>query len=327
MFRTKVISDFKEVDEIWVFTHYLGLTEQLSGQSVNMLSPLTPEKDPSFFLFYENDRYYFKDFSLNVGGDCYALIQYKFGYQSKSEAVSKVWHDYEQYMQGNAVELGEHSYDGALFKKRSRFHLKDYAMRKWTNWDFKYWAQYGIGAELLEQHNVSSLSSVKMVKVDEQGVYEFFVQRELLYGYFDKRGELYMVYQPGNKPKFLKVKEVIQGLHLITGAGGNNNLLITKSLKDIMGFKTLGIPDYDVIAPATENSNLPPDLVNWLKNDRKYKKITTLFDTDDAGKRASEKYQIEYGFNPINWNLAKDLTDALADWSSGYVKVKLLKEL
>jgi DNA primase len=53
---------------------------------------------------------------------------------------------------------------------------------------------------------------------------------------------------------------------------------------------------------------------------KKYKKVFVLFDNDDAGKQSAERYGSKYSLPIIDFNLSKDIADALRDHSVDKVR-------
>ena len=317
--RTKnIITQFNEVDEEWCFQFYLGLTEKLEGQPVEMLTPFKEERTPSFFLFCEK-RYFFKCYSTNNGGDIYDLVRLMFKYPNKAIAVSRVFWDYENYLNASGQEYKLNDYSGTSYREHKRFHVESYEMRGWNNIDAQFWGKYFVGSSLLEQYFISPLKLVQLAKTENGVESRAKLERPLLYGYFRKTGDLYKIYQPGNSIKYIKVADYIQGTEQLSL--NRPNLLITKSLKDIVGFRGLGIEEWDVIAPESENALIPADYMEVYK--KRYKNIKTLFDNDEAGERAKLLYKEVYGLGFLDFNLGqKDLTDSLE--VNGKEKVKQL---
>ena len=317
--RTKnIITQFNEVDEEWCFQFYLGFTEKLEGQPVEMLTPFKEERTPSFFLFCEK-RYFFKCYSTNNGGDIYDLVRLMFKYPNKAIAVSRVFWDYENYLNASGQEYKLNDYSGTSYREHKRFHVESYEMRGWNNIDAQFWGKYFVGSSLLEQYFISPLKLVQLAKTENGVESRAKLERPLLYGYFRKTGDLYKIYQPGNSIKYIKVADYIQGTEQLSL--NRPNLLITKSLKDIVGFRGLGIEEWDVIAPESENALIPADYMEVYK--KRYKNIKTLFDNDEAGERAKLLYKEVYGLGFLDFNLGqKDLTDSLE--VNGKEKVKQL---
>ena len=59
-----------DIPSYWVFEHYCKLDTKLVGQDVKITSPFNPgEKNPSFCIYVKGNRYFFKDFSTDNGGN------------------------------------------------------------------------------------------------------------------------------------------------------------------------------------------------------------------------------------------------------------------
>ena len=80
----------------------------------------------------------------------------------------------------------------------------------------------------------------------------------------------------------------------------------------------------EVIAPNSENTIIKPYIIENLKN--KYKKCITLFDNDEAGKKAIDNYKKMYDIKGVYLDISKDLSDSVKD--QGFNKIhKILKPL
>lgn len=325
MLRTKnLITRFEELDELWAFEYFLrpfGLTEKLQGQSINIPSPFKKEDTPSFFLFNENNRYFFKCFASDLGGDVYTLAQHLLNKANKADAIDFVWGEYENFLNGNGKTWELNSYSDIQYTKKVRFHIKDVELRGWNEHDKEFWQPFYVNRTALEDHNVAALSKIIMNKVSNEGVSDFIIENRLMYGFFSKTGELYKIYQPGRKKgKYLRVRDYIQGLDQLSDT--NEHLIVKKALKDIMCFKALQIPNWDALAPNSEGELFHKDFVSFLKG--RYKKIYTLFDTDSAGKKASAKWQNELGIPPLPFDMGyKDLSDTMKELRRPAVKPKI----
>lgn len=324
MLRTKnIITQFNEVDEEWAFQFYLGLTERLEGQPIEMLTPFKEERTASFFLFCEK-RYFFKCYSTNNGGDIYDLVRIMFKYPNKAIAVSRVFWDYENYLNASGQEYKLNDYSGTSYREHKRFHVESYEMRGWNSIDAQFWGKYFVGSSLLEEYFITPLKLVNLAKTENGVESKAKLERPLLYGYFRKTGDLYKIYQPHNQVKFIKVNDFVQGSEQLSL--DKPYLLITKSLKDIVGFRALRLSNWDCISPESENALLPSDYVDVYK--RRYQKIVTLFDRDESGQRASSLYKEVYGISALDFSWGeKDLTDTLEAKGYDWVQEKMIHSL
>jgi 5S rRNA maturation endonuclease (ribonuclease M5) len=167
---------------------------------------------------------------------------------------------------------------------------------------------YGIGSKLLKFYDVSALESYKMIKEENGETKELNIKGSFIYGYFRSDGTLYKIYQPKVKDsKFIKIKEYIQGTEQLTYQ--TEYLVICSSLKDMMSLKALGYNNVECVAPDSENTLIGEQVIEAYKH--KYKGICTLFDNDEAGIKAMNKYKEKYNIPFLHLEIEKDLSDAV----------------
>ncbi len=104
-----------------------------------------------------------------------------------------------------------------------------------------------------------------------------------------------------------KVSDYIQGSEQVTFEA--KYLVVTKSLKDIMSFKTLGIGNVETIAPDSENTVIAENIMK--KYIHKYAKIILIFDNDEPGIEAAKTYKKRYGFEYVVLPFEKDISDTV----------------
>lgn len=259
-----------------------------------ILSPFTNEKTPSCYFTVKNGSYFFKDFSSGKGGDGIQFVKELFG-ENYWEASKRIIKDYNTFiMNGGVLSLSS-------FKERSRYTVDCFDIRDWTSKDQYFWTRFNIGSKLLSLYNVRPLKSYCLFNGDNR----ICINGEYIYGYFKSDGTLYKIYQPYNaKYKFLKLQPYIQGEEQVEG---QPYLLYSKALKDIMSIKSFKFR-LDIKAPDSENTLIPKHIVQ--KDLKTYKKVLVLFDNDEAGIKASQKYLDTYGINPVYLNYGeKDVSD------------------
>lgn len=306
MISTKnLITDLSQIPREWVFEYYLNLKEKLSGQDVKILSIFNArDKVPSMFIYYDvvSKFYKFKDFSSGNQGDSIELVKALFNMPTRGHAAYKILEDYQIYIKNNTVAVVDILY-------HDKYKVVDYEMRHWTNFDQTYWMGYKIGSKMLARYNVIPLSFFTMSKLGLDGVkISYTFKRSYVYGYFRNDGSLYKIYMPKNTDKkFIKVENYIQGIDQLRY--DCKYLLITSSLKDLMAFNKLGISNIEAIAPDSENTMIGEKAIGELKP--YYEKIVVLFDNDDPGIKAAQRYKDKYGFNTILLPMEKDLSDSV----------------
>jgi hypothetical protein len=319
MISTKnLICDLTDVPREWVFEHYLNLTEKLTGQDIKMKSIFnTREKTPSMCIYLDrNGIYKYKDFSSGNGGDAISLVQTLFNLPTRGSASYKIIEDYNQYVLNNGYNPIK------SYKQHSKFKVTDYEMRHWNTLDQKYWMGFHIGSRLLSRYNVVPLEYYIMQKTDENdSVSSMTIKGNYIYGYFREDGTLYKIYQPKVKEsKFIKVRDYIQGTEQLVF--DKPYLIITSSLKDLMAYHKLKISNSEAIAPDSENTMIPENIMSSISS--KYQGVCVLFDNDEAGIRAAEKYKLRYGFDYVVLELEKDLSDAIKVHGIDKVRESLL---
>jgi hypothetical protein len=282
MFNTKnLVHSVKQVPDAWIFEHFCQIPEKLSGQDVKIRSLWTRDSNPSMCIYYDGIKsiYRFKDFSSGKHGDALTLVKEltQLDFHKASKLVVEQYNDFVLHNNGG--------YDVQEFKQASRYKVTHHAVRNWSTQDQYYWTQFNIGSRLLEEHCVAPLEHYTMER-DEKSL---TIQGNYLYGYFKKDGTLYKIYQPKTlEKKFIKVSSYIQGTEQLKG---HRFLLITSSLKDLMALKSLKL-HIDIIAPDSENSMIRKEqMEQYLKS---YEKVIVMFDYDDAGILAMQKYQETY---------------------------------
>jgi len=314
---SNIIASISDVPREWVFEYYLNLKEKLHGQDVKMLSVFSSkDKVPSMFIYFdvESNTYKFKDFSSGYQGDHVALVMHMFNYSIRWRAVYKIIEDYEDYLNTHK------SFEKVEYKHYDKYKVTDFQIRSWNNLDADYWKKYMISSKMLSEHNVHPLDYFVMSKTEDDILSEIKFEKPYVYGYFRNDGELYKIYMPKNADKkFIKVQNYIQGMDQLKY--DKKYLIIVSSLKDLMAFKALGIKNIEVIAPDSENSMIPKNIIENLKS--KYEKILVLFDNDEPGLNSMIKYNTRYDLNYINLNLEKDLSDSIKRYGLDIIRDEL----
>ncbi len=311
MFSTRnLVNTHNDVPSYWVFQYYLNLPEVLTGQAVKIKSIFNAnERTPSMCIYVDSSRneYMFKDFSTGTYGSKIDLVKTIFSIDY-GLAVSKILDDYNSYVKKNG------SVDVTI-NPAAKWEIDNIKTRTWNTDDADYWLQFRIGTSLLNKYNVKPLEYYNMVRVDNGKVDKIKIESACMYGYYTKDGSLYKVYKPKSKKrKFFRIASHLQGLDQLEY--NQPYLVICSSLKDAMCLEGFGY-NIEVVAPESETSVIKPIYIESFK--KRYKKIITLFDSDDAGHQAIERYKELYDVNGCALDIAKDISDAVKD--HGFEKV------
>jgi hypothetical protein len=313
MFKTKnLVHDVKDVPVSWIFEHFCKLKEKLNGHDIKIKSMFNPkERTPSMCIYLNKDKVYkYKDFSSGRGGSAVDLVKdlHATTYHKAGQLIVEKYNDFVLHNNGG--------YDLQEFKQASKYKVCSTTARQWTTQDQYFWTQFNIGTKLLTEHGVTPLESYCMIKDDK----ELCIRGNYLYGYFKKDGTLYKIYQPKTlDKKFIKVTDYIQGSEQLKE---HPFLLITSSLKDIMSLKSLKL-SIDIIAPDSENSLIRKEtMTEYLK---KYKKVMVMFDYDEAGIKAMEKYRELYPeVQAAVLPMSKDPSDSIRDYGAKVVHTRIV---
>ncbi len=290
-----------------VFEKLLNLNEPLLGQSVKVKSIFNPaDKDPSMVVFYkeENGFYRFKDFSANEYGDMADLAQFIFKTQTRQQAFIEILNLFKREgFVPNQISSGPII---PVVKE-----IVDYTLRQFNKRDEQFFKEHYISPSFIKEYYIKPIASyiLKISKGSE--VKEFTFENPMSYGYFTKEGELYKIYNPGNKnAKYLKVKDYIQGSDQLTW--NKQCCIITSSLKDIGSFKSFGLnKDFDLVAPDSENILISPEFIKELREAYPY--VFSMMDNDSAGMKSMLLYKTTYDLPYIHWNVEKDVAQCTKD--------------
>lgn len=303
MFSTKnFVIEIDDIPSYWVFQYYLDLPEKLTGQDVKIKSIFNPtERTPSFVIYVDTriKQYKFKDFSTGISGSKTDLVSKMFNL-NYTQSVNKIIQDYNEYVKNGEVEL-------ITLKPSAKWSIDHVQTREWNNMDAQYWLSFRIGSSMLDAYNVKPIDYFTMIKDEEGKINKAKFRKPMAYGYFNKDGDVIKMYQPhDDKHKFYNITNYLQGYDQLEYK--QPYLVICSSLKDAMCLKGFGY-NLEVLAPSSENTLIKPYIINNLKS--KYKKIITLFDNDEAGNNAIERYANTYNIQGCALSICKDISDAV----------------
>tara|TARA_R100000742_G_C4278484_1_gene101356 strand:+ start:2616 stop:3590 length:975 start_codon:yes stop_codon:yes gene_type:complete len=302
MFSTKnLVLNPSDVPSYWVFQYYLNLSEPLIGQDIKIKSIFNPlEKTPSFCVYVDKSvmQYKFKDFSTGKSGTKVDLVKLMFNIDFPT-ASRKIINDYNAYVKTSDFKT-------QTFKAQPKWEVQFIKETEWTEADASFWLQFNIGKKMLEKYNVKPIEYYNLVKEENYKIKSLKIEGRYMYGYYDKEDKVYKIYQPYSKHKFHKVSNHLQGYDQLKY--DQPYLIICSSLKDAMCLASIGY-NIETIAPDSENTMIKPHVIEYLK--KKYKKVITLLDNDEAGIKAMDKYKSVYKIDGLVLPICKDISDAV----------------
>lgn len=288
-----------EITDFDIYCELMGIDLEM-GQAIN--SPLRDNDTRASFSLYvptetkrevRPDEVWWKDFAGGFG-DVFQFVQ---RYAQFHHGLSlETRYEIIKYLDS---ELGLGIFSGE--KKTHTKRVIDYAAarekkeilfksRPFTKRDLLWWAKYGIDEEILAKFNVRSVQY--LLNEDYSIKYEFRkTELAFVYVVYDKV-KLYCPEEDEFKWRNTCPAHYLLGYEQVEG---NDTLIITKSLKDVMCFYSL--IKCDCIAPQSETWHFPEELIAELK--AKYKHIFVVMDYDPAGIEAAERLE-QCGFT-IRW--------------------------
>ncbi len=300
---SKVTLTDKLLDEISDYDIYCELTgiEFELGRAV--ISPIRDDDDqPSFSLFIPTkiknvrpEEVWWRDFR-DGSGDVFKFTQ----------LFAKTNYDVELHTRKEVIEFIDNQLQLGIFGTEKREYIKrniDYdkaretkeilfKSRDYTTRDLIWWATYGVDRELLEEHDIRS---VKYILNDDFTIRKKVSIYDLVFAFivYDKL-KLYRPEAPSDRKwRNTCPSEYIQGWEQLKGY---DTLIITKSYKDVLVFKSF--MNVDVIAPQSESGSFTEGQLAYIKSN--YKRVYVVYDYDSAGIIGAKKLEEAHNFT-VRW--------------------------
>ena len=279
-----------KVSEEQIFAYYIG-TEIRSKKL--FCSKLRNDRNPTCSLYKnKSGNLIYKDFATNQSLNVFGYVMELF-HCTYPEALKIIANDF-----GIKRDTSLKKNKGKIISKDFKIEEKEFSkiqveIQDFTELELKWWAKYGITKELLKEYNIYSC---KHVFLNDQLIAKS-KQHCPIFGYYGgivkqdgNKFELWRIYFPKNKScKFIGNwnTKMIQGYKQLPDKG--KLLVITKSMKDVMTLKSLGIA---ACAPNSESQFISDKVLSDLKS--RFKHIVVLFDLDHAGIQFSKKIKKEH---------------------------------
>lgn len=278
-------SILERVTEEEIIYKYLGTTP-VERKKFN--NPYRKDKSPSVsFKLKPNllgTEWLITDFSGWCSGSIFNWVGKIYGISFK-EALAKVYYEFNL----NSVPP-KYKIESKVPQETTLTSI-EVIKQPFTKVDIDYWNQYHITEEVLNFYNVSSLKYAKIKKFfyyynnyNPGYVYDFLEEDYKLYFPLDRTGYRFLGNIPKNTHK-------IQGFSQLTPVHilKDKTIVITKSLKDVMCFRTFNI---ESIAVNAESVLLPDFIMDFIIYS--YDRIILNMDYDGAGIRLMNKFKNKY---------------------------------
>lgn len=298
----------KLVSEEDILYHYYGEYEI----DTLMPCPFREETRPSFMISYVKGKLKWIRYGII---DRYSSpvdlvrIKYKLAYH---DAIQKIYEDLFLQKKAKGIVPKE---------KKERKHLlqsPEY-VENFEEFELEYWKQYHFSKETLLEWNVYPCTRYWI----GDKVWHSSKKGDPLFVYIhDELKQIWTGYRPLGPPeeKFKKhnVSSHIMGLDKIPFLG--DYLFITSSYKDIITLSLLGYP---AIAPHSERSLIPSELIKSLK--LTFKHIYVAYDNDATG--VAQSIELTKIHNLRYWNTPKGEPKDPSDYSKEYSLEKLKQSI
>ena len=263
--------------------NYLGISIK-KGLQIN---PMRNDKKPtaSFFRNKTNDLI-FHDFDGSFYGNFISVVMHLFNC-SYFVALKTIANDFGIIeSKGYEKHIAEVKVSDVSFTEQQSTSNIQVQIKEFSKKELDWWNGFGISHLTLKKFHVVSCSNSFL-----NGFY-FQSSSEIspMFGYYGgmkDEMELWRIYMPTKKTyRFLSnwKGSFLQGSKQLPIKG--NNLLITKSMKDVMSLYELNFPS---IAPTSENVIISNGQYDRLI--KKFPNIIVLMDNDLAGVRGAHKYK------------------------------------
>lgn len=293
---------------IEVFKHFFG--DKCEGVKC-FRNPYREDTRPSCRLYYNRDstggrRWYLQDFGDNSWcGDCFTVAAHIFNMSLPA--------DFPQVLQGIDKELCLCVLDNPSHQKPIVYTPKvvdnptptvsrplDFKVvyKPFSVDELRYWARYGISAEILYKYCVRSIAACRFFREDSSSYELSSLREEPMFAYLFNGGKGLKLYRPNSACRFLfggmVPKPYVFGLDLLPEQG--EVVYITGGEKDVMSLRAHG---FDAICFNSETSRWPKETMTALAN--RFKHIILLYDYDETGVAESyARFKEWNGLLPIH---------------------------
>ena len=276
-----------------------------------MCSPLRQDKHPSFSIYMSNGGHiYYKDHATGERGGLLDLLC-NYWNCTFNQVLDKLC----TILIGNGeITIKPKQIKTLTRKEADQLSKVQVVVRPWRDYDYEYWASYGVEKQWLKYAEIYPISHKIITKKDPEtgkSVKHIFSSDKYAYCFVERKENNLQIkiYQPFNKKGFKwcsKMDGSVIGLWTKIPEYGDR-VVICSSMKDALCLSCqCHIP---TLCLQGEGYNISETACKELK--RRYKKVFICFDTDAPGRKDAEKLSRETGFTNIVPDLGseKDLSD------------------
>jgi hypothetical protein len=299
------------VDEYSIFKYYLG--KDLDFKK-DFYSPFRSDKGRPNLRFWKG--YYgeicFKDFATGDSGNWIDFVRKKFNLGFK-EALEKVYNDIAYF---GTTKIPEARKDELLTDKKKK--LIQVEPRNFTEKDLQWWNSYSITRDDLDR-SPTKIFSIKKLWIDKE--IKLVPTEDMLSFAYQFDQEHLKIYCPQLTNKTFKwvsntPNDLISGFddikYKVFSGTQDERLIISKSVKDEILLRKF-------FKDVCSTQNESPQAINQenlaiILKGYKPENIYIMYDSDDAGVKASLYFTENYKFNYLNTPRIF-LQEDIKDWS------------
>jgi len=306
--KTSTSISISELFEKYKETEILSAVfPEITAIPCTICSPLRKDSNPSFYIYMDDNKHVkFKDFGSSDcrGGLLDLLCKYwSCSFRQVFDKILKVM----QKQEGSDVEMKFRQVRTLTRKEADELTQIQVAVRPWKDYDYEYWASYGIERQWLRYVDIHPISHKIITKKDPTtGKAKKYIFPADRYAYCFceyKDGRLSLkIYQPFNTKGYKwcsRMDASVWSLWTKIPEKGDN-LIIGSSTKDCLNISCqLHIP---AICMQGEGYQPKPQIMEELK--RRYKNIIVFYDNDytkdeNPGRTDSIRLAETYGLKRV----------------------------
>jgi len=304
--KEEILSKISEYD---IFRYYCHNFKELE---VAFCSELRKDNNPSCYITAKYNNLIYKDFGNGESYTCFDYVAKKFN-SNYFEALTIIGNDFSIRKSNITLEprilLSNDEFKGKISNIPREKSIITILEQPFTIFDYKYWQQYGISLEKLEEFDVFSAKQVYLIKGNKRITFSYNKNNPCFaYRFNSETGYSYKIYWPLSKDKKHKwlfsggSSSDIEGYSQLPLIG--NILILTKSLKDVICYNIIG---YNAISLQGEGNKLEQSLVDKLL--KRFNKIIINYDNDERGIIETNKLVNQYKFDYFYIPNEKDISD------------------
>lgn len=314
-----------KISEYQIFKQYCKNFEEVDK---SFLSEFYIDTKPSCRIYItNNNNLCYKDFGTGEHYNCFDYISRKYNV-NYYESLRIIAADFNLYklkidkspgliVSNDAINLPK------KLKTKKRIEI---VSQNFTSTDYDYWKQYEVPLDLLEEYNVFSAKCVYLYTSEKTIVFEYRKSNPIYAYRFVSDGKYsYKIYFPYADPKHKWLfsggsSTDIEGYDQLRLNG--EFIILTKSLKDCMCYRLLGI---DAFSLQGEANKFDPELAQKIL--KRFNKIIVNYDNDEQGIKSANALKQRYGFDTFMFEGAKDLSDLIKEKGLDAAKLELKKHI